>query len=87
MAKGLSQCEGIDYKETYSPTARLSTVRVVMNIAAQNSWQRKQLDFKAAHLNANVDADTSMKQPEGFEEQDPNGEKLVCKLNKSLYGL
>ena len=86
VAKGFSQREGIDYKETYSPIARLSTVRVVMNIAAQNSWQIKQLDIKTANLNANVDADISMKQPEGFEEKGPNGEKLVCKLNKSLYG-
>ena len=42
---------------------------------------------KTAYLNANVDADIFMKQPEGFEEKGPNGEKLVCKLNKSLYGL
>ena len=87
MAKGFSQREGIDYKETYSPTARLSTVRIFMNIAAQNSWQIKQLDIKTAYLNANVDADVFMKQPEGFGEKGPNGEKLVCKLNKSLYGL
>ena len=38
VAKRFSQREGIDYKETYSPTARLSTVRVVMNIATQNRW-------------------------------------------------
>ena len=86
VAKGFSQLEGIDYKETYSPIARLSTVRVVMNIAAQNSWRKKQLDIKTAYLNANVDADIFMKQPEGFAEKCPNGEKLVCKLNKSLCG-
>jgi hypothetical protein len=26
-----------------------------------------------------------MEQPEGFEKRGENGEKLVCKLNKSLY--
>ena len=87
MSKGFSQCEGIDYKETYSPTARLSTFRVVMNIAAQNRWQIKQLDIKTACLNANVDANIFMRQSEGFKEHGPNGEKLVWKLNKSLYGL
>ena len=28
-----------------------------------------------------------MEQPEGYESKGPNGEKLVCKLKKSLYGL
>ena len=46
-----------------------------MNIAAQNSWQIKQLDIKTAYLNANVDADIFMKQPEGFE-KGPNGKNL-----------
>ena len=79
VAKGFSQREGIDYNETYSPTARLSTVRVIMNIAAQNSCEIKQLDIKTAYLNANVDTDIFMKQLEVFEEKRPNGEKLVCK--------
>ena len=42
-----------------------STGSHVMNIAAQNSWQIKQLDIKTAYLNANVDADIFMKQAEG----------------------
>ena len=88
VAKGFSQREGNDYKETYSPhAARLSLVRLVMNIAAQKSWQIKKLDIKRAYLNANVDADIFIKQPEGFEKQCSNGVNLVCKLNKSLYGL
>ena len=28
-----------------------------------------------------------MRQPPGFEQVGPNGEELVCKLNKSFYGL
>ena len=83
MAKGFIQSEGIDYKDTYSPTARLSTVRVVMNIAAQNSWQTEQLEIKTSYLNANIGADNFMKQPEVFEDQGPKGVKLVCKVNRS----
>ena len=61
VAKGFSQREGIDHKDTYSPTTRLSAARVAINIAAQNSWQVKQLDIKTANLNANVDADIFIK--------------------------
>ena len=46
-----------------------------------------QMDVKTAYLNAPIDCELYMEQPEGFDERGENGEKLVCKLNKSLYGL
>ena len=75
VAMGFSQREGMDYKETYSPIGCLSTVRVVMNIAAQNSWQIKQLDIKTAYLNANVDADMLMKLRQRFRRARPHWRK------------
>ena len=76
VAKGFSLREEIDYKKTYSPTARLETFRVVKSIAAQNSWSSKQLDTKIGYLNDNVDADIFIKQPDCFEEKRPNGKKI-----------
>ena len=37
VAKGYSQIEGQDYHETFSPTAQLTSVRVLMQLAAQNN--------------------------------------------------
>lgn len=45
------------------------------------------MDIKAAYLHAPSDCEVYMEQPEGFEVESDTGEKLVCKLNKSLYGL
>ena len=46
-----------------------------------------QMDVKTAYLNADIDCVIFLEQPEGFVKRNSKGEKLVCKLNKSLYGL
>jgi len=46
-----------------------------------------QMDVKTAYLNAPIDCELYMEQPEGYDRKGPNGEKLVCKLRRSLYGL
>ena len=84
VAKGYSQRAGIDYGETFSPTANLTSVRVVMQKAAQENLVLHQMDVKTAYLHAPIDRDIYMDQPEGYEKV---GENLVCKLEKSLYGL
>ncbi len=44
-----------------------------------------QMDVKTAYLNAPIDCELYMEQPEGFEKRGKKGEKLVCKLNKSYH--
>ena len=46
-----------------------------------------QMDIKTAYLNAPIDCEIFMEQPEGFEVPSNCDEVLICKLNKSLYGL
>ena len=46
-----------------------------------------QMDVKTAYLNAPMDCELYIEQPDGYERKGSNGEKLVCKLKKSLYGL
>ena len=46
-----------------------------------------QIDVKTAYLNTPIDCELNTEQPEGYERKGPNGEKLVCKLKKSLRGL
>ena len=87
VAKGYSQIPGIDYHETFSPTARMSSIRVLLQLAVQNDMLVHQMDVKTAYLNAPIDCEIFMEQPEGYEKTGKNGEKLVYKLRKSLYGL
>ena len=87
VAKGYSQIAEIDYQETFAPTARMSSVRMLMQQAVQNDMITHQMDVKTAYLNVPIDCDIYIQQPEGFEKIGKNGETLVCKLKKSLYGL
>lgn len=45
------------------------------------------MDVKTAYLHAPIDCELYMEQPEGYEKKSETGEKLVYKLQKSLYGL
>ena len=65
----------------------MSSVRALMNIAAQEDCVVHQMDVKTAYLNADIDCEVYVEQPLGFVQKGKNGEDLVCKLNKSLYGL
>ena len=87
VAKGYSQVPNIDYHETFSPTARITSIRMLMQIAAQEDMLVHQMDVKTAYLNAPIDHEIYIEQPEGYERRGRNGEKLVCKLKRSLYGL
>lgn len=87
VAKGYNQTEGIDYHETFAPTASITSVRARMQIAVQNNLIVHQMDVKTAYLHAPIDEEIFLEQPEGFENMSETGEKLVCRLKKSLYGL
>ena len=87
VAKSYSQAPGKDYHETFSPTARITSVRMLIQLAIQMGMVVHQMDVKTAYLNAPIDCELYIEQPEGYERKGPNGEKLVCKLKKSLYGL
>ncbi|KAM2609223.1 hypothetical protein TB1_037465 [Malus domestica] len=56
-----------------------------MSLAAYFDLELHQMDVKTAFLNGDLQEDIYMKQPVGFVER--GKENLVCKLNKSIYGL
>ena len=85
VAKGYKQEFGVDYKEVFAPIVRLDTIRLVIALAAQNSWIIFQLDVKSAFLNGELKEEVYMEQPEGFDLT--KGNDLVCELKKALYGL
>ena len=87
VAKGYSQIPGLDYDETFSPTAKMSSIRILMQLAVEHKLIVHQMDVKTAYLNAPIDCELFVEQPEGFTVESEDGQPLVCKLKKSLYGL
>ena len=85
VAKGFTQSYGIDYQETFSPVAKLNTVRVLLSLAFNLNWSLHQLDVKNAFLNGDLEEEVYMHIPVGLETTSNFNE--VCRLQKSLYGL
>ncbi|KAJ9554596.1 hypothetical protein OSB04_018641 [Centaurea solstitialis] len=85
VAKGYTQTQGVDYDETFSPVAKIKSIRIMLAIAAFYDYEVWQMDVKTAFLNGKLSEDVYMTQPEGFVDiKHPN---RVCKLEKSIYGL
>ncbi|GJW23146.1 zinc finger, CCHC-type containing protein [Tanacetum coccineum] len=85
VIQGFRQKEGIDYFDTYAPVARITTIRLLLALAAIHNLVIHQMDVKTTFLNGDLDEEVYMKQPKGFVMS--GNEHKVCKLVKSLYGL
>lgn len=85
VAQGFQQRPSIDFDETFSPTVKWKTKRIMTDLAARKAWQFKHLDVKAAYLNGNIKEEVFMTQPQGFIKQ--GQVSLVCRLKKAVYGL
>ncbi|KAM1098489.1 hypothetical protein ACFX19_015991 [Malus domestica] len=85
VVKGFGQKKGVDFDEIFSPVVNMTSIRVILGMAASMDFELEQLDVKTAFLHGNLEEEIYMKQPKGFEVK--GKETLVCKLKKSLYGL
>lgn len=65
----------------------MSSICTLLQHAIQTDMFLHQMDVKIGYLNAPIDCEIFMELPEGFEKFGEKGEKFVCKLRKSLYGL
>ena len=54
VAKGFNQQECVDFLDTYSPVAKLVTIKMLLTIAAQKGCPLLQLDVNNAFLNGDL---------------------------------
>ena len=84
VAKGYEQLYGVDFEETFAPVARLTSLRIVLAIAAKLRFDIQQMDVETAFLNATLEEEVYIRVPEGVTRV----EGCNCiRLNKALYGL
>ncbi|XP_019101789.1 PREDICTED: uncharacterized protein LOC109133260 [Camelina sativa] len=89
VAKGYTQMEVINYIDTFSPVAKLASVKLVFGLAAIHGWTLTQMDVTNAFLHGSLDEETYMSLPQGYTPKGgaPLPPNAVCRLHKSLYGL
>nr|GEX98639.1 hypothetical protein [Tanacetum cinerariifolium] len=85
VAKGYAQKEGLDFKESFAPVARLEDVRLFIAYAVHKSFTVYQMDVKTTFLYGPLKEEVYVNQPDGFV--DPYHPDQVYRLKKALYGL
>ena len=95
VAKGFRQRQGVDYEETFSPTAKWAALRAILALGALEDMEIESVDISSAFLNGELDKDITMNVFEGLRDMRPHlfkdGSKRdsdwVLELHTSLYGL
>ncbi|CAI7786041.1 unnamed protein product [Closterium sp. NIES-54] len=85
VAKGFSQRQGVDYFQTFSPTPKMTTLRVLLHVAAQRDYALHSLDFSTAFLQGSLHEEIWLRRPPSFTGSFPAGTKWS--LPRPVYGL
>ncbi|CAI7849475.1 unnamed protein product [Closterium sp. NIES-53] len=66
VACGFSQRLGVDFFQTFSPTLKMTTLRVLLHVAAQRDYELHSLDFSTAFLQGSLHEEIWLRRPPGF---------------------
>ncbi|CAI7832318.1 unnamed protein product, partial [Closterium sp. NIES-53] len=85
VARGFSQRQGVDFFHTFSPTTKMTTLRVLLHVAAQRDYELHSLDFSTAFLQGSLHEEIWLRRPPGFTESFPA--RTQWSLQRPVYGL
>ena len=66
VARGFVQQEGVDFDDAFAPVAWMESVRLLLALAAHESWCVHHMDIKSAFLNNELKEEVYVHQPPGF---------------------
>ncbi|CAI7745941.1 unnamed protein product [Closterium sp. NIES-54] len=84
VARGFSQRQGVDFFQTFSPTPKMTTLRVLLHIAAQRDYELHLLDFSTTFLQGSLHEEIWLRRPPGFTGLFPAGTQWS--LRRPVYG-
>ena len=87
VADGNTQKHGCDFDRVFATVVKSQTIRMALILAVARDYNLTSIDITQAYLQAELKEDLFMRVPPGVASTDPQGVPLVCKLNRSLYGL
>ena len=79
FAKEYTQVYGSDYGDTFSPVAKIASIRLLLSMVVMYSWPLYQLDIKNVFLHGDLAKEVYMEQPPGFFAQGEHGHKTAHK--------
>ncbi|CAI7748486.1 unnamed protein product [Closterium sp. NIES-53] len=85
VARGFSQRQGVDYFQTFSPTPKMTTLRVLLHVAAERDYELHSLDFSTAFLQGSLHEEIWLRRPPRFTGSFPTGTQWS--LRRPVYGL
>ncbi|CAI7889733.1 unnamed protein product, partial [Closterium sp. NIES-53] len=85
VARGFSQRQGVDFFHTFSPTPKMTTLRVLLHVAAQRDYELHSLDFSTAFLQGSLHEQIWLRRPPGFTGSFPA--RTQWSLRRPVYGL
>ncbi|CAI5457981.1 unnamed protein product [Closterium sp. Yama58-4] len=85
VAQGFSQRQGVDFFQTFSPTPKMTTLRVLLHVAAQRDYELHSLDFSTAFLQGSLHEEIWLRHPCGFTGSFPEGTQWS--LRRPVYSL
>ncbi|CAI7829736.1 unnamed protein product [Closterium sp. NIES-53] len=85
VARGFSQRQGVEFFQTFSPTPKMTTLRVLLHVAAQRDYELHSLDFSTTFLQGSLHKEIWLRRPPGFTGSFPPG--TLWSLRRPVYGL